>query len=390
LAKKRAENDLQRQKAMLPDTQKDAENVLYKERMKAKEVEVTEKIRDLMEQIRLLKEERYVYQNAQWTGKPPEERKETFIGKCPATDCKGYLSTRYKCKMCETKYCPDCMEQLNEADEEDHVCKEDTKQSLALIKKETKPCPGCGVRTYKMYGCDQMWCPECKEFWSYDKCVILHNPRFRHNPVYLDWARNHRTGNNRLANEGGAANACESNITWNDISNAEYNFKGFSGLNLKTEFGWIWAIFRIKNHIEDVTERTYKTNFDDEKRKLRVKFLLNRISEDKWQKDLRKITNQISRNREILLVTAMMKTVIRDFMKNFIEISKITTYEEYTSKRDAWVSEIQKFREYNNNVFSKIGKLYGLSAPYFTRGFRDEITTSQVVSYTKKGWTQYL
>lgn len=160
--------------------------------------------------------------------------------------------------------------------------------------------------------------------------------------------------------------------------------------NPRTEFSWVWTLFRIRNHIEDVTERTYKTNFDTEKRNLRVKFLLNRITEDKWKKDLKKITNQISRNKEILLVTAMMKSVIRDLMKNFIEISKTETYEGYTSKRNAWVSEVNKFREYNNNVFSKIGKLYGLSAPYFTNNFNHEMSTSQVASYKKKGWTKYL
>ena len=35
------------------------------------------------------------------------ERKK-FIMPCPGDNCKGYLSTQYKCEVCKLYTCPDC------------------------------------------------------------------------------------------------------------------------------------------------------------------------------------------------------------------------------------------------------------------------------------------
>ena len=74
-----------------------------------------------------------------------------------AEDCRGFLSENYKCDLCQQTTCPDC----NEIMEEGHTCDEEAVQSAELIKKETKPCPKCGIRIFKIDGCDQMWCTEC-------------------------------------------------------------------------------------------------------------------------------------------------------------------------------------------------------------------------------------
>lgn len=58
---------------------------------------------------------------------------------CPGNDCKGYLSTQYKCELCKLYVCPDCFEIIGYSKEEGgHLCKEDNLKSAELIKKETK------------------------------------------------------------------------------------------------------------------------------------------------------------------------------------------------------------------------------------------------------------
>jgi hypothetical protein len=112
-----------------------------------------------------------------------DERKK-FIMPCPGEDCKGYLSSHYKCQLCKLYVCPDCFEIIGHNKEDVvHVCKEDNLKSAELIKKETKGCPKCGVRIFKISGCDQMWCTECKVAfsWNTGKIVIdgaIHNPHF--------------------------------------------------------------------------------------------------------------------------------------------------------------------------------------------------------------------
>ena len=80
------------------------------------------------------------------------ERKK-FIMPCPGDNCKGYLSTQYKCEVCKLFTCPDCFEIIGYSKEDPHVCKEDNIKSAQMIKKETKGCPQCGVRIFKISGC---------------------------------------------------------------------------------------------------------------------------------------------------------------------------------------------------------------------------------------------
>ena len=117
------------------------------------------------------------------TGEDSKEDRKKFIMPCPADGCKGYLSTQYKCEVCNLYTCPDCFEVVGYSKDEPHECKEDNLKSAELIKKETKGCPKCGVRIFKISGCDQMWCTECKVAfsWNTGKIVLsgaIHNPHY--------------------------------------------------------------------------------------------------------------------------------------------------------------------------------------------------------------------
>ena len=85
-----------------------------------------------------------------------KERKVTFIHACPADNCKGFLSTAWKCGLCDMWTCPTCFElkglKKNDPDNP-HECKEENIKSAEMIKKETKNCPKCAVPIYKINGC---------------------------------------------------------------------------------------------------------------------------------------------------------------------------------------------------------------------------------------------
>jgi hypothetical protein len=122
-----------------------------------------------------------------------DERKK-FIMPCPGDDCKGYLSSHYKCELCKLYVCPDCFEVIGYNKEDAlHVCKEDNLKSAELIKKETKGCPKCGVRIFKISGCDQMWCTECKVAFSWNTGKIVVDGAI-HNPHFYQYMQNNNTG----------------------------------------------------------------------------------------------------------------------------------------------------------------------------------------------------
>ena len=82
------------------------------------------------------------------------------------------LSTQYKCEICKLYTCHDCFEIIGHNKTDEHTCNPDSVKSAELIRKDTKPCPTCGVRIFKISGCDQMWCTECEIAFSWSNRTV--------------------------------------------------------------------------------------------------------------------------------------------------------------------------------------------------------------------------
>jgi hypothetical protein len=79
--------------------------------------------------------------------------KREFIMQCGADECRGFLSTAYKCGVCDSWTCPDCLVVLGKDKKVEHTCKPDMVESAKAIKAETQPCPKCAARIFKIDGC---------------------------------------------------------------------------------------------------------------------------------------------------------------------------------------------------------------------------------------------
>ena len=112
-----------------------------------------------------------------------KSEKKVFTHKCPMENCNGFLNEKYECGLCENKICKYCFEKL----EDGHECNEEKKQTVAMLKKDTKPCPKCGELIYKVSGCDQMYCIKCHTAYSWRTGEIERGSV--HNPEYYRWMR---------------------------------------------------------------------------------------------------------------------------------------------------------------------------------------------------------
>ena len=105
-----------------------------------------------------------------------------FTRKCPFEGCKGFLSTQWKCDICSNWTCPECNEVKGQERHGAHTCNPDDVETAKLLKKETKPCPSCGISIFKISGCSQMWCTECNTAFDWNTNRIIkgriHNPHF--------------------------------------------------------------------------------------------------------------------------------------------------------------------------------------------------------------------
>ena len=133
-----------------------------------------------------LSEQRRIERGSSQT-KPSE--KKVFTMPCSYNDCKGMLSTEYMCGICDKYTCKDCHEPL----QDEHKCNPDTVATTKAILKETRPCPSCNTRIYKIEGCDQMWCTNCKTPFSWNTGEIVPSGQRLHNPHAIEYMR--RSGN---------------------------------------------------------------------------------------------------------------------------------------------------------------------------------------------------
>ena len=74
---------------------------------------------------------------------------------CPKAGCSGFLSSAYKCEVCEGRTCAQCRQLMSE---EGHACAADDVASVAALKRESKACPGCGTAISKIDGCACVAC----------------------------------------------------------------------------------------------------------------------------------------------------------------------------------------------------------------------------------------
>ena len=115
--------------------------------------------------------------------KDPSVESKKFVMQCQNSGCRGMLSTQYKCDICTKFTCPKCFLLI----EGDHVCKQEDMDTVEELRKNTRPCPSCGLRISKIDGCDQMWCVECKTAFSWSKGTV--EKGVVHNPHYYQWMR---------------------------------------------------------------------------------------------------------------------------------------------------------------------------------------------------------
>ena len=125
--------------------------------------------------------------------KKKKDKEEIFHRKCSVENCRGYLSSQWKCGLCSAYTCKNCHLEKKEG----HVCDKELVATISFLEEDTKPCPKCSTPIHKIDGCDQMWCTMCHTAFSWRRGTI--ETRI-HNPHYYDWLRN--GGGNLPRNDG--------------------------------------------------------------------------------------------------------------------------------------------------------------------------------------------
>jgi hypothetical protein len=323
--------------------------------------QLIERLRPINAERRDLKEKMNVAEakmraaNLILTGKEREVKQ--FIMKCPSDDCRGFLSTAWKCGTCQKFFCSDCHAEKTGHQDDTHVCNADAKATAAMIKQETKPCPKCGIRISKIDGCDQMWCTSCQTTFSWQSGQILLNTVV-HNPHYYEYLRRTNGGIPREAGDvpcGGLPNAYMFTRLVMDIPN-------LSAVD-KNE---ILDIVRCLSDIQYARLPLYPlrqaANVNQD---LDIKYLMKEITEDEWGTALERVENKGEQRREIGLI---LQTMLHVGSEKLTQLQN-SNRNERSALASNLLEELRKVRSYSNKSLIDKGNQMGMVVPQIAKNW---------------------
>ena len=313
-----------------------------------------------------------------------------FLMNCSYNDCRGYLSTQYKCEICERFTCSKCLENIgtNKA-ESNHVCNEDNIKSAEMVKKDTKPCPNCASRIYKIDGCDQMFCTTCHTAFSWNTGSIVTG--VIHNPHYYEWQRYSSQDGNapRVAGDvacGGLINHMQLRNLIRKLFPIMYN-KSFmsedsADIEALRQFNLMKSIKKLHrsiNHVTYVSIQDLNTKIDSaiDNKRLRIDYILGIITKDDLKVKVYKQDMIRAKSTELRNIWQVYEAVGIDLFNTLC--NKVYGDIEYPLEEyeDMFV-QIREFISYCNKQFGKISVTYHQVVPKISDDFYEKRTKYKI------------
>jgi hypothetical protein len=289
-------------------------------------------------------------------GAPVEKRE--FIMKCGANDCRGFLSTAYKCGTCESWTCPDCLVVLGKDKAVEHKCAQDAVDSAKMIRSETMPCPKCGTRIFKVDGCNQMWCimEGCNTAFDWVSGRIVTGAV--HNPHYYEWLR--RQGNvQREAGDipcGGVPGFWQLLSSFRTARIAPAESSDLERIHR--------MVVEMEGRLPDYPARMPQLINKD----LNVAYLLKDIEEDEWKRRLEFTEAKFNRKREIGYILHTLVTAASDLMNQLVNRCNAAVTSELRIEAKVWIMEtfmpqLNGLRNYTNQALKDLAIRNHMAVP---------------------------
>lgn len=184
-----------------------------------------------------------------------------YLFRCSNGLCKGFVRSNYYCELCDTKYCEKCLQPINTTN---HICKQEDIETAKIILNSTKPCPNCAARIFKIDGCSQMFCTNCHAGFDWNTGTLIKTSF--HNPHRIEYIQTHN-GVEPLVLEHGR----DCNVR---------NLKNWYAEFFNTQIGLLQGLIRAATNRLELNERNLYI--------LRVKYALNDIDDEQYNKELYK------------------------------------------------------------------------------------------------------
>lgn len=278
------------------------------------------------------------------TGGSLEHEKRQFVRACPYTDCKGFLSTAWKCGVCENWTCPTCHEGKGLDKDAPHECNPDNVATAELLARDSRHCPKCAALIFKINGCDQMYCTQCHTAFSWRTGRV--ETGVIHNPHYYEF---HRANGTLQRNPGDVP--CGGFPDWTQI------------MRMISRQMPVWNLIanahRSHGHCQWVLIPRYTTNIGDN-RDLRIRLMIGDIDEDEFKRKIQQREKARQRKTDIRQVLEMVSGVLTDLFQTFVQDTNVTNL----------ASSLEGLRKHVNSTMDMVSKRYSNCAvPKFGENF---------------------
>ena len=308
-----------------------------------------------------------------------EAEKKEFIMKCVKDGCRGFLSQSYKCELCSTYVCKDCMIPKKEKNDVAHTCNKEDIETVSLIRKETRPCPKCGIRISKIDGCDQMWCTSdgCGTAFSWNSGKIISG--IIHNPHYYEWLR--RNGNGEIPRNPGD-NPCGGLPDYTSFA-ASLRILGLGGqifaraTSISKYVNLIYSIHRCFIDIQDYRLGLYVTARDqDFFKETHVNYLLGKSTEKQWAHCIFMKEYNIEKRQAVHSVLQTFLNAGADIFRKIVQellnlVKEKALNPKYTVDTNNFkdvittIEQMESLRSYINESLVKTGEVMSTPVPQF-------------------------
>jgi hypothetical protein len=349
------------ERALLPATQPLVERTIQREAL-------AKKMSALQKQIHALILERNTMQNQIYAlasnhAANPVQRVE-FIKNCPDEGCRGFLSTQWKCGLCEQWACPECHEIKGFTRDAEHTCNPETVATVQLLGLDTKPCPNCRTGIYKINGCDQMWCTQCHTAFNWRTGRIEANV---HNPHYFEWLR--RNGN-EVPRAAGDVPCQHNEITHNTYTQIRTTLRTRHPEHYlaKPCEDYTMRLIRHTTHMRYTIMSKYEVgNRETRNEQLRIDYMRNHITEDQFKTTLQRNDKKFEKSREIHNVLTILLNTVTDIVNRFATHLRDAPNNEFVVDT---LEEVDPIVDYVNECLRDISKTYTSKVIQFSNDLR--------------------
>ena len=350
----------EREKALLPATVPALE-------MKRKTDEKTTEIRNIEQQLRelnrkkieLVREMHEIKFNNNNT-----QADRSYRGRpCGDENCRGYVSSQWKCGVCYMWTCPDCHVLKGLHRDTHHVCNPDDVATANLLNKDTNPCPSCSTPIYKIMGCDQMWCTQCHTGFSWKTGMI--QTRI-HNPHFFEWQRENANGSapRTLGDVECGRDLADSRALLSIRKLLRTSGKGLESIEKKIE-----RVVRLTIHLNHSQAPRFRVDRIVNNQDLRIQYLAKEISKKHFKSCIMRRDKAYEKKQDISDVIQLQVQTITDIiyrleneLKNIDRTTPIIGGSDINQRTiavcDNYMVEINNATIYCNKLFVQHSQTY--------------------------------